>query len=63
MSGSFKGKLQAVEEYSRNIKHRKGFQGTDIIFRAAVFDTFNGINKEGDKLLTGLFKRLRSQKT
>jgi len=57
---TYKCNLNAVDEYSRNQKHKEydaGFVGTNIAFKAIVMDTFNGVNKEGVDILKVLSRR------
>jgi len=58
--GTFKLDMNAAERYANEIKEKKYgsmFKGTTNKFTPVVFDTFGGINEDGETVLKDLIKR------
>jgi len=60
LQSHYKSTSAPAEQYALNQKHKKydaGFEKTDILFVAAVADTFGGWTKEGEDLIKEVARR------
>jgi len=63
--GTFKMDLQAVERYASDVKEKKYgfmFKGTRNKYLPVVFDTFGGLNDDGERFMKDIIKRNEESK-